>query len=121
MRKLTTIAIAAAALISLPSAAWAMGTLAISSVMKLDTAAGANIIVTSTCKNDKGSVNIWAHEVSTLAQTKIFRSKGGCKKLWASSGKTVTVPINSLPSGTYHIILRQDGEQSAPSDAINLP
>lgn len=121
MNKFTKMATAAAAVVTLSSPAWAMGTLAISSVTKLDTAAGTNLIVTSTCEKGEGTVKIWVHETSTLTQTKVFTSKGGCKKLWATSGKTVTVPVNSLPAGTYHVILRQDGKQSAPSETISLP
>ena len=121
MNNFTKMAIAAAAVVTLSSPAWAMGTLAISSVTKLETAAGTNLIVTSTCVKDEGTVKIWLHETSTLAQTKVFTSKGDCKKLWATSGKTVTVPVDGIPAGTYHVILRQDGKQSAPSDIISLP
>jgi uncharacterized protein (DUF2141 family) len=121
MKKLTKIALAVSALATVSSPAWAMGTLAISSASKIDTAAGTNLIVTSTCVRNKGTVKIWVHETKTLAQTKIFTSDGTCKKLWATSGKTHTVSVNSLPAGTYHVILRQDGVQSAPSAPITLP
>jgi uncharacterized protein (DUF2141 family) len=121
MKHLSKIALALSAMATLSSPAWAMGTLAISSATKINTAAGANLVVTSTCKRNAGTVKIWVHETSTLAQTKVHTSKGDCKKLWATSGKTLTVSVNSLPAGTYHVILRQDGVQSAPSAPISLP
>lgn len=121
MKTITKLALAVSAMATLTSPAWAAGTLAISSASKINTAAGTNLIVTSTCKRNAGSVKIWVHETSTLAQTKVFESNGSCKKLWATSGKTHTVSVNSLPAGNYHVILRQDGVQSAPSAPISLP
>jgi hypothetical protein len=121
MNKFAKIALVASAVATLTSPAWAMGTLAISSATKINTAAGTNLIVTSTCVRNAGTVKIWVHETTTLAQTKIFTSDGTCKKLWATSGKTHTMSVNSLPAGTYHVILRQDGVQSAPSAPITLP
>ncbi len=121
MKKFAKLAMAAAALASLPSAAWALGTLSISSATKITTSAGTSLIVTATCKKNAGKVKIWVHETTSLAQTKVFTSKGSCDNTSATSGRTVTVSVNSLPTGTYHVILRQDGVQSAPSAPIMLP
>jgi hypothetical protein len=121
MNKLTKLALAAAAMATLPAAAWALGTLGISSATKITTATGDSLIVTSTCVKDAGKVRIWVSETTTLAQTKIFTARKECGKMAATSGVTVSVPVNSLPAGTYHVILRQNGVQSAPSAPITLP
>ena len=121
MKKFAKLGLAVSAIAALSAPAFAAGTLAISSATKVNTATGANLIVTSTCKRKAGTVKIWVHETSTLAQTKVFTSEGSCGKLWATTGKTVSVAVNSLPAGNYHVILRQDGVQSAPSAPISLP
>lgn len=121
MKKLTKFALTATAIAALSTPAWAMGTLAISSVAKISTATGDNLIVTSTCVRGEGTVKIWVSEINTLVQTKIFTSRKDCGKMAATNGTTVSVPVNSLPAGTYHVILRQDGVQSAPSGQISLP
>ena len=121
MNIMTKFALAASAAAALSTPAWAMGTLAISSVAKISTATGDNLIVTATCVKDEGKVKIWVSETSTLVQTKIFEARKDCGKMAATSGTTVSVPVNNLPPGTYHVILRQDGVQSAPSGMIMLP
>lgn len=121
MNNLSKFALAATALAALSTPAWAQGTLAISSVAKISTATGDNLIVTSTCVKDAGKVSIWVSETTTLVQTKIFTTRKECGKTSSSTGTTVSVPVNSLPGGTYHVVLRQDGVQSAPSGQISLP
>ena len=121
MKSTTKFALAATAIAALSTPAWAMGTLAISSVSKITTATGDSLIVTATCVKDEGKVKIWVSETSTLAQTKIFTARKDCGKAAATTGTTVSVSVNNLPPGTYHVILRQDGVQSAPSEMITLP
>lgn len=121
MKKMTKFALVATAIAALSTSASAKGTLAISSVSKISTATGDSLIVTSTCVKDEGKVKIWVSEINTLVQTKIFTSRKDCGKMAATNGTTVSVPVNSLPAGTYHVILRQDGVQSAPSGQISLP
>ena len=121
MNKFTKLALAVAAMASLPTAAWALGTLGISSATKITTATGNSLIVTSTCVKDAGKVRIWVSETTTLAQTKIFTARKECGKMAATTGTTVSVSVNSLAPGTYQVILKQDGVQSAPSAPITLP
>jgi uncharacterized protein (DUF2141 family) len=121
MKKFAKLALAISAVATLSTPAWALGTLAISSATKISTATGDSLIVTATCVRNKGTVKIWVHETTTLAQTKIFTSRKDCGKMAATTGTTVSVAVNSLPAGTYHVILRQDGVQSAPSAPISLP
>jgi uncharacterized protein (DUF2141 family) len=121
MKTVTKLALAAMALATLSTPAWALGTLTISSVSKITTATGDSLIVTATCVKDRGNVKIWVSETSTLVQTRIFTTRKDCGKLAATSGTTVSVPVNNLAPGTYHVILRQDGVQSAPSELITLP
>lgn len=121
MKSMTKFVLAATAIAALSTPAWAMGTLAISSVSKITTATGDSLIVTSTCVKDRGNVKIWVSETSTLVQTKIFTGRKDCGKAASTTGTTVSVPVNNLPPGTYHVILRQDGVQSAPSEMITLP
>ena len=121
MKKMMTFALAATAMAAVSAPVYAMGTLAISSVSKITTATGDSLIVTATCVKDEGKVKIWVSETSTLAQTKIFTARKDCGKAAATTGTTVSVSVNNLPPGTYHVILRQDGVQSAPSEMITLP
>jgi uncharacterized protein (DUF2141 family) len=121
MNRLTKLALMGAAIATLPTAAWALGTLGISSATKITTATGNSLIVTSTCVKDAGKVRIWVSETSSLAQTKIFTARKECGKTAATTGTTVSVPVNSLAPGTYQVILKQDGVQSAPSAPIKLP
>ncbi len=121
MKNMTKFALAAMAIAALSTPAWALGTLTISSVSKITTATGDSLIVTTTCVKDEGTVKIWVSETTTLKQTKIFTTRKDCGKMAATTGTTVSVPVNNLPPGTYHVILRQDGVQSAPSEMITLP
>jgi uncharacterized protein (DUF2141 family) len=121
MKNLTKFALAATALAALSTPAWALGTLTVSSVSKITTATGDSLIVAATCVKDRGTVKIWVSETGTLVQTKIFETRKDCGKMAATNGTTVSVPVNNLAPGTYHVILRQDGVQSAPSEMITLP
>lgn len=121
MNMFKKLALAAAVMATLPTAAWALGTLGISSATKITTATGNSLVVTSTCVKDAGKVRIWVSETTTLAQTKIFTTRKECGKMAATTGTTVSVSVNSLPPGNYHVILRQNGVQSAPSAPITLP
>jgi hypothetical protein len=108
----------AAAILAIPAAAWATGTLAISAVTKIPA-------TTATCEQGAGQVRVFVRETTTTVSTKVFTS-GGCGATAATTGKTVTVPMpTTLAAGTYEVLLKQGSGTSAvisaPFGPITLP
>jgi hypothetical protein len=117
----------AAAILAIPAAAWATGTLAISAVTKIPAtmADPAKLVVTATCEQGAGQVRVFVRETTTTVSTKVFTS-GGCGATAATTGKTVTVPMpTTLAAGTYEVLLKQGSGTSAvisaPFGPITLP
>lgn len=114
----------AAALVSLPSAAWAAPGLAISSAVKVPATAAqpAHVKVTATCVLGAGPVTIYFKSTTTGAVIRVFQTVGPCDPREATTGQTVSIRVNAAPPGTYMIILKQgSGAFSAPFGPITLP
>jgi flavoprotein len=82
---------------ALSTPAWAMGTLAISSVAKISTATGDNLIVTATCVKDEGKVKIWVSETTTLVQTKISPRAKIVEKWLRPAARQCRFQLTTLP------------------------
>ena len=109
-----------AAVLSLGSAgaAFATGTLAISSVSH---PAPSQLQVSGTCVQGAGQVQILVKKVSGGSWTSLATLGGSCGATAATSGKTVTVNAGGLVPGMYKVRLKQGSGVSAPSASISLP
>lgn len=116
--KLSFLATGVAMLLGATSSAWAVGTLAISSVAH---PAPSQLQVTGTCVQGVGQVSIQVKKVSGGSWTNLATSGGSCGAGAATTGKTITVNSGGLVPGMYRVRLKQGGSVSAPSAPISLP
>ena len=109
--------------LALPGIAHAAGTLAISTVIKVPASSShpAEVLVSGTCVQQAGPVKIFFKDTAGGTATKVYTSSGNCGATASTSGSTVTLPASVVPPGTYVVILKQGGAQSAPFGPLTLP
>lgn len=109
--------------LTFPVIAHAAGTLAISAVTKVPASFShpAEVLVSGTCVQGAGPVKIFFKNTVSGAATKVYTSPGNCGAVASSSGSTVTLYASVVPPGTYTVILKQGGSQSAPFGSVTLP
>ncbi len=109
--------------LTLPAIAHAAGTLAISAVTKVPASSThpAEVLVSGTCVQGAGPVKIFFKDTSSGAATKVYTSAGNCGATASSTGSTVTLYTSVVPPGSYAVILKQGGNQSAPFGPVTLP
>lgn len=109
--------------LTLPAIAHAAGTLAISAVAKVPASSShpAEVLVSGTCVQGAGPVKIFFKDTASGTATKVFTAAGNCGATASSSGTTVTLYAAVVPPGSYTVILKQGGSQSAPFGPVTLP
>lgn len=112
---------AAALMLAAPGLAWATGTLAISaaSATPATYATSGVLVVTGTCVAGPQPVKVFVQNTVSGVATKVHTT-GGCGMTAATTGKTLTITLPALPSGSYNVLLKQGGSVSAPFGPVTL-
>lgn len=111
----------AALLLAVPGMAWATGTLAITaaSATPATVSSTGTLVVTGTCVAGPQPVKVFVQNTVSGVATKVHTT-AGCGMTAATTGKTLTIKLPALISGSYNVVLKQGGAVSAPFGPLTL-